>query len=55
MDDNRKDGVYKAISPEQQKAVTVALTKSKEHQNLPVGQFLITLGSAENKRATPPM
>ncbi len=55
MDDNRKDGVYKGISPEQQKAVTVELTKSKEHQNLPVGQFLITLGSAENKRATPPM
>ena len=55
MDDNRKDGVYKGIRPEQQKAVTVAFQKSKEHENLPVGQFVITLGSATNKRSTPPM
>lgn len=54
-DDNRKDGIFKALSQEQQRAVTVAFEKSKDHDNLPLGNFVVTMGPKGNRRSTPPM
>jgi protocatechuate 3,4-dioxygenase beta subunit len=59
-DENRKDGIYMNLKPEQRLAVTVGL-ESKPISNdfnsdkLPTGLFKIVLGPTNNPKSTQPM
>lgn len=52
---NNRDGIYRELTKAQQKSVTVALEKSKEHEGAEAGKFQIVLGPTTDKKSTPPM
>ncbi len=52
---NNRDGIYKELTPSQQKSVTVGLEKSTEDQGGESGKFQIVLGPTSDKKSTPPM
>lgn len=54
MDMNRKDGVYKGLTAEQQAGVTVSFASRGDEEGL-VGSFRIVMGGREARGATPPM
>ena len=55
MDLNRRDGIYKSLTEEQQQSVTVAFTANSSEENLPTGDFRIVLGKRAEPGSTPPM
>jgi protocatechuate 3,4-dioxygenase beta subunit len=53
MDANRKDGLFNRMSKSQQAKTTIAFSNATEFENIPVGNFQLVLGDAQNERTTP--
>lgn len=52
---NARDGIYRQLSRDQQKSVTVEFGKTTDSPGVPVGEFKIVMGPRRATGTTPPM
>lgn len=52
---NARDGIYRRLSREQQKSVTVEFGKTTDSPDVPLGDFTIVMGPRRAAGTTPPM